>query len=180
MKFLSAATALLFAAAAVAGDVEIAGMKSDRPEGLEGREPRPAPCGSPSSSSPRPTGDTEDAELVIFKFDKGGVRRGRGTTSKRQVKKFKPADGKDKVESKVEKIKVGKHRGDLPGRVRARSCPSSRRSTRTPRSPRRRTTGNSTSSSLTDNGDYYLTLLGPAKTVEKHKKDFEEFLKNFK
>ena len=32
----------------------------------------------------------------------------------------------------------------------------------------------------TDNGDYYLTLLGPAKTVEKHKKDFDEFLKNFK
>ena len=33
---------------------------------------------------------------------------------------------------------------------------------------------------VTDKGDYYPTLVGPAKTVEKHKKDFEEFLKNFK
>ena len=31
-----------------------------------------------------------------------------------------------------------------------------------------------------DGKQYYLTLLGPKDTVEKHKKGFEEFLKNFK
>ena len=31
-----------------------------------------------------------------------------------------------------------------------------------------------------DGKQYYLTLLGPQKTVEKHKKAFEEWLKNFK
>jgi hypothetical protein len=29
-------------------------------------------------------------------------------------------------------------------------------------------------------GQYYMTLVGPAKTIEKHKKGFEEWLKNFK
>jgi hypothetical protein len=32
----------------------------------------------------------------------------------------------------------------------------------------------------TDDGDFYMTLLGPGKTVEKHEKDFREWLKNFK
>ena len=29
-------------------------------------------------------------------------------------------------------------------------------------------------------GQYYMTLVGPAKTIEKHKKTFEEWVKNFK
>ena len=33
---------------------------------------------------------------------------------------------------------------------------------------------------ITDKGDYYVALIGPAKTVEKHKKEFEDWLKNFK
>ena len=32
----------------------------------------------------------------------------------------------------------------------------------------------------TRDGQFYMTLLGPAKTVEKNKKDFDEWLKNFK
>jgi hypothetical protein len=31
-----------------------------------------------------------------------------------------------------------------------------------------------------EKGDFYPTLVGPAKTVETHKKEFEEFLKNLK
>jgi hypothetical protein len=31
-----------------------------------------------------------------------------------------------------------------------------------------------------DGKQYYLTLLGPKATVEKHKKAFDTFLKNFK
>ena len=44
----------------------------------------------------------------------------------------------------------------------------------------RRRTIASSRSAITDTGDFYPTLAGPAKTVEKHKKDFDEFLKNFK
>ena len=32
----------------------------------------------------------------------------------------------------------------------------------------------------TKEGQYYMTLVGPAKTIEKHKKGFDEWLKNFK
>jgi hypothetical protein len=33
---------------------------------------------------------------------------------------------------------------------------------------------------VTDKGDFYPTVIGPAKTVEKHKKEFEDWLKRFK
>ena len=29
-------------------------------------------------------------------------------------------------------------------------------------------------------GPYFMTLIGPARTVEQHKKGFDEWLKNFK
>ena len=32
----------------------------------------------------------------------------------------------------------------------------------------------------TKDGQYFMTLVGPAKTIEKHKKAFDEWLKNFK
>ena len=32
----------------------------------------------------------------------------------------------------------------------------------------------------TKEGQYYMTLVGPAKTIEKHKKGFDAWLKNFK
>ena len=31
-----------------------------------------------------------------------------------------------------------------------------------------------------DGKQYYMTLIGPKDTIEKHKKGFEEFLKTFK
>jgi hypothetical protein len=33
---------------------------------------------------------------------------------------------------------------------------------------------------LDSSGDYYMTLLGPAKTVEKHEKAFKEWIASFK
>jgi hypothetical protein len=32
----------------------------------------------------------------------------------------------------------------------------------------------------TSNGPYYVRLIGPSKTVEQHKKDFDDWLKAFK
>jgi hypothetical protein len=177
MKFLSAATALLFAAAACAGDVEIAGMKSAPPKGWKEEAPS-STMRLTQFKLPKAEGDSEDAELAVFKFDKG-ASGGVDANLERQVKKFKPADGKDKVESKVEKIKVGKIEAtyqDVSGTFLSKFPPFAPNAKITEKGSYRQLYVVFTS----DSGDYYMTLLGPAKTIEKHKKDFEEFLKNFK
>jgi hypothetical protein len=126
---------------------------------------------------PKAEGDPEDAQLIIFYF-KGGS----GTAEQnleRQRAKFKPAAGKDKVAEKLDKIKVGTHEApyqDLSGTFLSKFPPAA---------PNAKVTEKTEFRQLyvplvTDKGDYYPTLIGPAKTVEKHKKEFEEFLKNFK
>jgi hypothetical protein len=177
MKCLSALVASAFVTGvALAGDVEIAGMKSKTPAGWKEE--------TPSSSMrltqfklPKAEGDPEDAELIIFYF-KGGS----GSTDdnlKRQVAKFKPAEGKDKVEAKVDKIKVGAIEApyqDITGTLLSKFPPNA---------PTAKVTEKANYRQLyvpliTDQGDYYAALVGPAKTVEKHKKEFEDWLKSFK
>src|SRR5688572_28594602 len=54
---------------------------------------------------PKAEGDPEDAQVIVFYF-----RGGSGSAEQnlqRQRAKFKPADGKVKVEEKLDKIKVG-------------------------------------------------------------------------
>ena len=98
---------------------------------------------------------------------------------KRQLAKFRPAEGKEKVEAKVEKIKVGKyeaHYQDITGTFLKKDRPfdPAAKAVAMPNYRQLYVV------LLTDSGDFYPTLIGPAKTVEKHKKDFDEWLKNFK
>jgi hypothetical protein len=177
MKFQTAFIAsALFAVAALAGDVEIAGMKSKAPEGW--KEETPAnEMRLAQFKLPKAEGDPEDAQLIIFYF-KGGS----GTAEQnlqRQLAKFKPAEGKDKPDVKLDKIMVGKTEApyqDISGTYLSKFPPNA---------PTAKVTEKPNYRQLyvpliTDKGDYYPTLVGPAKTVEKHKKEFEEFLKNFK
>ena len=177
MKCLSALVASAFVAGvALAADVEIAGMKSKTPDTWKEE--------TPSSSMrltqfkvPKAEGDTEDAELVIFYF-KGGS----GTPEQnlqRQRAKFKPPAGKDKVEEKLDKIKVGTHEApyqDLTGTILQKKRPFDPADKGVEKGNYRQLYV----ILVTDKGDFYPTLVGPAKTVEKHKKDFEDWLKNFK
>ncbi|HJZ90839.1 MAG TPA: hypothetical protein VKE40_08185 [Gemmataceae bacterium] len=177
MKFLTALTTSVFlAGAALAGDVEIAGMKSKAPEGWK-EEPPANEMRLTQFKLPKAEGDPEDAQLIIFKFAGGS-----GTAEQnlqRQRAKFKPAEGKDKVEEKLDKVQVGKIEApyqDLSGTFLSKFPPNA---------PTAKVTEKANYRQLyvilvTDKGDFYPTLVGPAKTVEKHKKEFEEFLKNFK
>src|SRR5262245_35185287 len=106
MKCLTAYTAsALFALVATAGDIEIARMQSKVPDGWK---EAPSTNDEPHAQFklPKAEGDPEDAKLIIF-YVKGGS----GTAEQnlqRQLAKFKPAEGKDKPEVKLDKIMVGK------------------------------------------------------------------------
>ena len=178
MKVASLVTVAIafIAGPATAADFELAGMKSKVPAGW--KEENPSSTMRMGQFKLQPAeGDKEGAEIAVFYF-KGGS----GTTEqnlKRQLAKFKAADGKDEPENKVEKIKVGKVEATY------QTVKGTFLSKFPPFAPNAKITEKTGYEQLyvvftTDTGDYYLTLLGPAKTVEKHRKDFEEFLKNFK
>lgn len=177
--------AFLFAAAVaglVAADekkgtvVELAGMKSTAPADWK----EEAPSNSMRQTQfklPKADGDKEDAELAVF-FFKGGGSGSVEANLKRQTAKFTPAEGKQAVEETVDKkFKVGSIDAvyqDVKGTFIKKPFPMAQ--TGTPMKGYRQ---------LyvifeTKDGQYYMTLLGPEKTVEKHKKAFDEFLKNFK
>jgi hypothetical protein len=128
---------------------------------------------------PRADGDKEDAELVIFYFDKGGgggvdenIRRWKGF--------FQPPEGKtlDEV-SKVEKFKVGAVPVtylDVRGTFLSKTPPFDPNA-KTVRKPDFRRFGVIFESK---DGPYFITLTGPAKTLEKQKPAFDGWLKGFK
>ena len=177
MKFLSAlaATACL-AAAGLAADVEMAGMKSKVPHTWKQEEPT-STMRLTQFKLPKAEGDPEDAQLIIFYF-KGGSGSA-ADNFKRQLAKFKPLDGKEKVEAKEGKIMVGKHEApiqDITGNYLLKKRPFDPKDQGVEKTNYRQLYV----VLLTDSGDFYPTLVGPAKTVEKYKKEFEEWLKNFK
>jgi hypothetical protein len=169
--------AILFSASAFGGDFELAGMKATLPDGWKEEKPtREFSIGQ--IRLPKVEGDSEDGVLAVFHFNSGS-----GTVEanlKRQLNTFKPADGKAEPENTVGKIKVGKVEAtyqDVKGTYLAKVGG--------PFDPNAKTTEKPNFRQLyvifaANDGEYYLKLIGPAKTVEKHKKDFEEFLKNFK
>ena len=127
---------------------------------------------------PKADGDKEDAELVLFISPGGG---GVEQNLDRQVTKFELE--KD-AKPKVSKIKVGKEEAtyqDISGTFLRKKAPFD------PNEKPTRYEGYRQlyvifEGKTAKNEDvvYSLTLVGPAKTVEKHKKDFDAWLKNFK
>ena len=177
MKYLSALIVSAFVfVAAQAGDVEVAGMKSTAPKSWK-EEPPANSMRLTQFKIPKVEGDAEDAELAIFYF-KGGSG-GVEANLERQVKKFKPAEGEEKVSAKTEKIKVGTIDAtfqDVQGTFLSKFPPFAPNAKITEKAKYRQLYVIFT----TDKGDFYMTLLGPAKTIEKNSKDFKEFLANFK
>jgi hypothetical protein len=131
---------------------------------------------------PKEKGDPEDAELAIFKSPGGG---GVQANLERQEKKFElPAGKKAEDVIKTEKLKFGdKHEGayqDIQGTLLKKFPPFDPNAKVTKVADYRQIyvvfdVKDGDSSVL-----YSMTLLGPAKTVEKHKKAFDEWVKNFK
>lgn len=177
MKYLTALIVSAFVfVAAQAGDVEVAGMKSPAPKSWK-EEPPANTMRLTQFKIPKAEGDPEDAELAVF-FFKGGSGSVEANLE-RQVKKFKPAEGEDKVSAKTEKIKVGTIDAtfqDVQGTFLSKFPPFAPNAKITEKTKFRQLYVIFT----TDKGDFYMTLLGPAKTVDKSAKEFKEFLANFK
>jgi len=127
---------------------------------------------------PKAKGDAEDAELAIFFFGEGS-----GGSVDENVKRWKGAfaapEGKtiDEV-SKLEKFKVGAANVtylDVSGTYLSKN----------PGDPKAKTQKKTNFRSYgviveVDGGPFFLTLTGPAATVEQHKKGFDEWLKSLK
>ena len=174
MKFLSAVVAsAVLAAAGLAGDVEMGGMKSKTPDTWKEEEP----VGTMRLAQfklPKAEGDAEDAQVIIYTFPAGSSGKA-DDNLKRQLAKFA-----GKPEVKTDKIQVGKAEApyqDITGTYLQKKRPFDATEKAAERENFRQLY---VVVLVPDKGDFYPTLVGPAKTVEKHKKAFEEFLKNFK
>jgi hypothetical protein len=178
MRGLLVAAAIVAAAAARADDkgtvVTIAGMKSTTPADWKEETPS-STMRMAQFQLPAAEGDKDAAELAVFKMSASGSV---DQNLDRQRALFLPAEGKDKVVEKKDKTKVGPVEAvylDLSGTFKKKASPMAEKFTPVP--------GHRELYVLFDSkeGDsYYLRVLGPEKTVEKHKKGFEEWLKNFK
>jgi hypothetical protein len=155
-------------------------------DGLKSRVPAAWKMQEPSNKLrayqfqvPKATGDKKDAELVIFYFGQGGG----GTVAdniKRWKTQFQPPEGKsiDDV-SKVEKLKVGRVEAtylDING-IYLYKFPPFDPNAKVTKLPDYRRLGVIFAS---ENGPYFITLTGPAKTVEQNKQGFDSWLKGFK
>ena len=155
--------------------IDWAGMKSAAPK--EWKEVTPSSSMRKAQlAAPKAAGDPEDAEVVIFEFKGGG---GVDANLKRQIATFQPPAGKDKVEVKEEKIKVGG--ADAVSQEIARTLLKKT----APFDPNAKATPLAGYKQLyvvfeKDGVTASAWLRGPAKTVDKHKKEFDEWVKSFK
>jgi hypothetical protein len=127
---------------------------------------------------PKAEKDKDDAELAVFVSPGGG---GVDANLKRQEAKFELAEGVKKDDAiKVEKLKVGTFDGklqDISGTFLYKSAPFDPNAKVTKKEGYRQLY---VIFEAKDSEVISMTLVGPAATVEKHKKGFEEFLKSFK
>jgi len=160
--------------------VELAGLKSITPADWK-EEPPSISMRMMQFKMPKAEGDPEDAELALFKTPGGG---GMQANLERQEKKFELPTGK-KAEDviKTEKIKIGTNEAvyqDIQGTYLKKFPPNDPNAKITKVPDYRQLyvlfevkDGEKTTL-------YSMTLLGPTKTIEKHKKAFNEWLKSFK
>ena len=152
--------------------VEWGGMKSTTPAGWKEETPSNK-MRLAQFKLAKEKGDPEDAELALFASPGGGTVE---ANLERQVKKFELAKDAKPV---VSKIKLGKEEAtyqDITGTLLKKFPPFD------PNAKVTKVENYRQIYVIFEGKDavYSLTLLGPAKTVEKHKKEFDEWLKNFK
>lgn len=186
MRLLLALTlTATFAASTFAQDkkgttVELAGLKSVTPADWK-EEPLPAKSMRMMQFKLPKAEGSEDAELALFVLRGGGAVQ---ANLERQEKKFEIPNGK-KLEDAIKtmKIKIGTNEAvfqDVQGTYLKKFPPfdPNAKITRVPEYRQLYVIFEAKEGESTIL--YSMTLLGPAKTVEKNKKAFEEWLKNFK
>jgi hypothetical protein len=177
MKTLWVTIAFLTAAAATRGAdaeaVEVSGLKSAVPAGW-----KKAALGQfqlAAFTVPKADGDKDDTKVLIFYTDEKGM----GTVDqniKRYRGMFKAPAGDD---AKVEKTKIGEinvTRINVQGTYLFKARPFD------PNAQAEEKPDYRLIAVIADGkkGPFYVRFIGPAKGVEKNKKDFDEWLKNFK
>lgn len=180
------ASALLAALAGVTAaqekgtTVEWGALKSATPAGWKEEKPTSS-MRLAQFKLPKADGDPADAELALFLLKGGG---GVEANLDRQVKKFEmPAGKKTEDCVKTEKIKVGGNEGvyqDVTGTYLSKFPPFDPNAKVTKLADYRQLYVIFEIAGGANAGTYSVTLLGPTKTVEKHKKAFEEWVKAFK
>ncbi|HWY87653.1 MAG TPA: hypothetical protein VNX28_13050 [Gemmataceae bacterium] len=120
-----------------------------------------------------------DAELVIFYFGEGGGGNPADNIA-RWKSQFLPPEGKTIEEvSKLDKLKVGSADLtylDIQGTYLSKNPPFDPNA-KTERKANYRRFG---IFFACEGGPYFITLTGPARTLEQNKKSFDDWLKNFK
>ena len=152
-------------------EVELGGMKSTTP--AEWKEEKPSnKMRMAQFRLPKVEKDAEDAELALFTFPGGS-----GTIEQnldRQVNKF-VEDGRKETKDKIKVGSIEATYQDVTGTYKKKKTPMDKDFT-----PKENFRQLYVVFETKDEKQYYMTLVGPKDTVEKHKKDFEEWLKNFK
>ena len=127
---------------------------------------------------PKAEKDKDDAELSVFISPGGG---GIDANLKRQEAKFEVPEGVKKEDAvKLQKVTVGTFDGkyqDLSGTFLSKSAPFDPNSKVTKKEGYRQLY---VIFEAKDSEVVSMIVVGPAATIEKHKKGFEEFLKSFK
>jgi len=154
--------------------VEWAGLKSTTPGDWKEETPS-SKLRQGQFKLAKAEGDKDDAEVAIF-FSPGGG--GIEANLKRQTAAFQPAEGKEKVGDKQEKIKVGGNAGvyqEVTGTFIKKPFPMAEKGTPMPGWKQVYVIFETKDGAVAS-----LWLRGPEKTVEKHKKGFDEWVKAFK
>jgi hypothetical protein len=167
--------ALLLSLAAAGTPVTIDGLTSNAPAAW--KEGPSTPMRFKQFTIPAASGDKHDAELVVFFFGPG---QGGGTDANltRWKGMFEPPAGKkiDDV-AKTETIKVSGVEVtllDIKGTYKYKPMPMAPQEELR---PDHRMIGVVFAS---PQGPYFMRFVGPEKTIAKHKKDFDKWLKGFK
>jgi hypothetical protein len=181
-RLFAVAVMVCFSAAVPADDkkgakVELGGMKGTAPADWKEETPSNR-MRLTQFKLEKEKGDTEDAELAVFVSPGGG---GIDANLKRQENTFKTPDGVKKDDAvKVSDTKVGEFKGkyqDIKGTYQFKAAPFE---------PNAKVTEKERFRQLyvvfedADKNTISLRLVGPERTVEKHKKGFEEFIASFK
>ncbi|MFO0850232.1 MAG: hypothetical protein U0871_16995 [Gemmataceae bacterium] len=161
---------LLLALAVGADPVEIAGLKATPPEGWK---VKPLPGGSMrlmQFTVPKAAGDAVDAEVAVFALSASGTAE---QNLKRQLDKFLD-DNRKEVRATTKFGAIDATYQDVTGTFKKKPFQAAEKFTPVPDYRQLYVLFEK------DGKQYYLWLLGPAKTVDKHKKGFEDWLKSFK
>jgi len=170
---LVALSVVVPARAADGEEVDFGGLKSKTPAAWKKAEPGRMQLAA--FDVPKADGDKEDAKVLIFYGGQAGMGDKDGNI-RRYKGMFKAPAGDN---AKVENTRVGKSdvtAVDVAGTYLFKAAPFDPNA-KTEEKPDFRMIAVIFD---TPRGPYYVRYIGPQKTVEAHKKEFDEWLKNFK